>query len=92
MRENRIIALIEAYGLIMSPEEDISTKEAKVILHASQSNMEIVGNSYLYGYINGMKNTNKNMSKVPLYNIPMMSDEKWNQLAERNRLERLAAV
>lgn len=26
---------------------------------------------------------------VPLYDIPMMSDEQWNQLAEQNRKERL---
>lgn len=26
---------------------------------------------------------------VPLYNIPMMTDEEWNQLAEQNQKERL---
>lgn len=26
---------------------------------------------------------------VPLYNIPQMSDEEWNHLAEQNRKERL---
>lgn len=26
---------------------------------------------------------------VPLYNIPMMSDEEWNRLADQNQKERL---
>lgn len=27
-------------------------------------------------------------AKVPLINIPMMSDDEWNRLAYRNRIER----
>lgn len=32
--------------------------------------------------------TKKKEKKIPIYNLPMMSDEKWNRLAYQNWLER----
>lgn len=88
MRKERVIAIIEAYGSIFDVKDDITTSEAKTIIQSSRTRMEIAGNSYIYGYIRGRQNETENTKKIPIYNIPQMSDEKWNSLAEKNRRER----
>lgn len=70
------------------PDYDISCKEAKKIIMASSTSMEIVEYSYTLGYNRGINNGGT--VKVPLYNLNMISDERWNELAKRNRNERQA--
>lgn len=88
MREERVIAIIKTYGSIFGAKDDITTSEARAIIRTSKTRMEIVGNSYLYGYIKGSQNEIGNTKQIPLYNIRQMSDEKWNSLAGRNKEER----
>lgn len=84
-----VMKLIEIYGEYIPAEKDMRITDAKTIIRSSGTMMEVAGNSYLYGY---MKGSSDNKTMVPLYNIPMMSDDAWNRLAEQNRKERLAIV
>lgn len=83
--KRQIIAIIENYGMLMNPEQDINTSEAIDIIKGSRTKMEIVGNGYLYGYMRGSRERSK---KIPVYNLRQMTDEEWNKLAAQNRLER----
>ena len=84
--KKRIVSIIEGCGQLINPKEDISTLEAKEIIRFSLTNMEIVGNSYLYGYMRGRKYGGGKM--VPVYNLRQMTDDEWDALAKKNRLER----
>ena len=86
--KKQIITIIENYGKLISPEEDIGMAEARNIIHESQKNMEIVGNGYIYGYLRGASGGRNKM--VPVYNLKQMTDEEWNALASHNKLERMA--
>lgn len=85
--KKQIITIIENYGKLISPEEDISMAEARNIIHESQTNMEIVGNGYIYGYLRGASSSRK---MVPVYDLKQMTDDEWNALASHNKLERIA--
>ncbi len=84
--KKQIVSIMEECGQLINPREDISTSEAKEIIRFSLTKMEIVGNSYLYGYIKGRRYGNGKM--VPVYNLRQMTDDEWNVLAKKNRLER----
>jgi hypothetical protein len=84
--KKRIVSIMEEYGQLINPREDISTSEAKEIISFSLTKMEIVGNSYLYGYIKGRRYGSGKM--VPIYNLRQMTDNEWDALAKKNRLER----
>ena len=85
---NKTVQMIEVYGSLFDPEYDITTKEAKEIINSSETKMEIVSNSYLLGFMNGSReNAGKRM--VPVYDLPQISDERWNQLARQYSLERM---
>lgn len=86
MKKNRIMDIVECYGMSVDPKEDINFMDAMDIIKSSQSKMEIVGTGYLYGYMRGSRCGGKNM--VPVYNIRQMTDEEWNRRAYRNRMER----
>lgn len=82
--KNRIINIIMNYGDDFSPESDISYTDAMSIIQVSQSKMEIVENSYLYGHMRGVHD--KGVTKmIPLYNIRQISDEEWKELSRRNK-------
>lgn len=51
----------------------------------------IIDNSYILGYKDGMTAPEGKVF-LPIINIPMMSDEWWNELARQNALERSVAV
>lgn len=86
----RLLERIEAAGMCLEPSEDMKTSEAKQIIRNSRTAMEVAGSSYIYGYMNGAGNNDT--IKVPVLNIKMMSDERWNELARKNRLERQAVA
>lgn len=91
MRGNNILSAMATLEEVISPQNDMNTREAKLIILASQTKMEIAGNSYLYGFMRGSQNmSGKRM--VPLYNIRQMSDDEWNILAKKNREQRKAIV
>lgn len=74
--------MIDAFGGIISPEEDIQFSEASEIIRNSKTKMELIENSYVYGLFKGRKLSSITRS-VPVLNIPMMSDERWNELAAK---------
>lgn len=82
----QVISIIEHYGSLIEPKEDINITEARDIIGGSHTKMEIVGNSYLYGYMRGRASAGSKM--VPVLNIRQMSDEEWTELATKNKLER----
>lgn len=85
---NKTVQMIEVYGSLFAPEHDITTKEAKEIINSSETKMEIVSNSYILGFMNGsMESAGKRM--VPVYDLPQISDERWNQLARQYSMERM---
>lgn len=88
--KKQIVSIIEEYGQLINPKEDISTLEAKEIIRFSLTNMEIVGNSYIYGYMRGTSSSRNKM--VPVYSLKQMTDEEWGALASCNKLERTASA
>lgn len=46
----------------------------------------LIDNSYALGYADSAENNKKVM--LPVLNLRMMSDEEWNELARKNKLER----
>ena len=79
-----MLAIIEEYGQLINPKEDLNTLEAREILSFSHTKMEIVGNSYIYGYMRGTSSSRK---MVPVYNLRQMTDEEWQAMARKNKLE-----
>lgn len=71
--------VLETYGSEYEPEEDINFVDAIDIIKGSFSKMEMIHKGYEQGYICGKHSAQK---KVPLYNIPQISDERWNELAK----------
>lgn len=88
--KKHIVTIIEAYGMTISPKEDINTSDAMAIIKGSQTKMEMVGNSYLYGYMKGRSSGRSKM--VPVLNVRQMTDDEWSALAARNKMEREALV
>ena len=68
---------------LYQPHIDITCPEAKSIIRNSKTIMEVVEYTYKLGYNRGGA-----APRIPIFNIPMMSDEEWNKLAEKNRMER----
>ena len=85
-----MLAIIEEYGQLINPKEDLNTLEAKEILSFSHTRMEVVGNGYLYGFIKGRASSSRKM--VPVYNLRQMTDAEWNALASQNKLEKTASA
>lgn len=52
---------------------------------------QVIENTYSLGFKDGMSAAGKK-AFLPIINIPMMSDERWNELARQNALERSVAV
>lgn len=85
---NKTVQMIEVFGNSLDPKHDITTREAKEIINSSETKMEIVSNSYILGFMNGsQENSGKRM--VPVYDLPQISDERWNQLARQCSMERM---
>lgn len=84
MRENRIVDIVECYGMTVDPSEDINFVDAMDIIKGSNSKMEMVGTGYLYGYMRGSRNRGFTKN-IPLYNLKQMTDEEWNELARKNK-------
>ena len=82
--KNKIIDIIECYGMSVDPSEDINFVDAMDIITQSKSKMEMVGTGYLYGYMRGSRRSGS-MRQVPVRNIKQMTDEEWNELARKNR-------
>lgn len=74
---------INACGLAIDPHNDIQFDEANEIIENSTTEMELVGNGYIYGYLQGRKDLHKT-ADIPISNIPMMSDERWQELTREN--------
>lgn len=79
MGKNRIIDIVKHYGMIVDPDDDINFLDAIDIVLSSHSKMEIAGNSYLYGHMQGNQSA---VHRLPVYDLPQISDERWNQLAK----------
>lgn len=79
-----IMPVIEAYGEILNPQDDIQLSEATEIIRNSNTRMEMIENSYVFGFFNGRKSAQKR-NYIPVLNIPMMSDDRWNELAAKCR-------
>lgn len=92
MRGNRIVDIVECYGMTVDPSEDINFVDAMDIIKGSNSKMEMVGTGYLYGYMRGSQNRGGGMRQVPVRNIKQMTDEEWNRLAARNKEERKVSI
>lgn len=76
-----MLAIIEEYGQLINPKEDLNTLEAREILSFSHTKMEIVGNSYLYGFVKGRESSRRKM--VPVYNLRQITDDEWQNMAEK---------
>lgn len=76
------IEMLEEYGMRIHPENDMKTKEALIIIKGSRTKMEIAGNSYIYGYMQGIKNERKS---IPILNLKQISDSEWNEMAIKQR-------
>lgn len=85
MKKNRIIDIVECYGMTVDPSEDINFVDAMDIITESKSKMEMVGTGYLYGYMRGSRRRSNGMRQVPVCNLKQMTDEEWNELARKNR-------
>lgn len=85
---NKTVKVIEVYGSLFDPKHDITTREAKEIINSSETKMEIVSNSYILGFMNGSAES-EGKRMVPVYDLPQISDERWNQLARQNSIERM---
>lgn len=76
------IEVIEEYGMLMEPKNDMKTAEALAIIRGSRTKMEVAGNSYTYGYMKGVKAGRR---MVPVLNVKQISDDEWNEMARRQR-------
>lgn len=59
--------------------------------NAKQIMCQIIEDTYSLGFKDGMTAA-KGKVFLPIINIPMISDERWNELARRNAIERSVAV
>lgn len=69
---------------MLDPKNDMQFREATEIIQNSSTKMELAGNGYIYGYFKGVNSSDKT-KYVPVLNIPMLSDERWNELAAKCR-------
>ncbi len=63
--------------------DDIHYFDAIEIIAVSDSCFDAVDNSYKFGYISARRKADTDRRMVPVYDIPQMSDEHWNELAAR---------
>ncbi len=82
----QIMTIIENFGMLVSPEADINTAEAKSIIYSSRTKMEIAENAYLFGLIKGMESSHRQM--IPIYSLHQITDAEWQAMARKNKLER----
>lgn len=61
-----------------SPEWDLTSTEIGQIVEDNDTVSEMIAQAYKLGY-----NRAKARNNVPMLNIPMMSDERWNELAAK---------
>lgn len=80
MKNNMIMPIIEGYGAMIAPEQDMTWEEAQEIKANSRNEMEVIGNSYILGMLRGRKNQTM---VIPVLDIPVMSDEQWNELTKK---------
>ena len=81
-----MMALIEFHSKHLDPKDDINYTEAAIIAQNSRTKMEIIEKSFIFGFTQKGK-MDTNFKKIPILNIQMMSDERWNELAARCRRE-----
>lgn len=79
MTENTLLEIIDRYADGMDPQQDIRFTEVMDIIKGSVSKMEIVGYAYTYGHMLGSQPGTR---QIPIYSIPQMTDEHWNELAK----------
>lgn len=89
--KNKIMEIIEDYGYDFDPSQDMNIAEAMSIIDASKTKIEIAENAYLYGHMRGSCE-NGFSRQIPFYNLKQMSDEEWQEMAIRNKMEREAMV
>ncbi len=83
------MTLIEETGQRIAPKDDLQWREALELVSVSKNKMELIENSFIFGCIKAMRSSGE--KQVPVYDIPMMSDERWNELAAIQRMKRRAA-
>lgn len=81
MKNNMIMPIIEGYGAMIAPEQDMTWEEAQEIKANSRNEMEVIGNSYILGLFRGRR---VKEFPVPVLEIPFLSDERWNEIAKNN--------
>ena len=81
MKNNMIMPIIEGYGAMIAPEQDMTWEEAQEIRENSRNEMEVIGNSYILGMFRG-RNTKECV--IPVLEIPFLSDERWNEIAKNS--------
>lgn len=77
-----MLQLIEEVGQKILPKDDLQWKEAVELMGISENKMELIENSFILGCIKATRVSSE--KQVPVYDIPMMSDERWNELAREN--------
>ena len=60
------------------PEWELTTTGMRQIADDNDTVLEMIAQAYKLGY-----NRAKARNNVPMLNIPMMSDERWNELAAK---------
>ncbi|WP_373133003.1 hypothetical protein [Clostridium sp. M62/1] len=60
------------------PEWELTTTDMRQIADDNDTVLEMIAQAYKLGY-----NRAKARNNVPMLNIPMMSDERWNELAAK---------
>lgn len=88
-KASELMILIENTGSMLAPEDDLQWNEAAEIIRNSKTRMELAENSFVYGCYKAMHSTGQR--QVPVYDIPMMSDEQWNELVTKQKKARAAS-
>lgn len=69
----------------MNTEERLYYQDAMEIIAGSDSRMDAVDNAYMFGYAASMRRADLDRRMVPVLNIPQMTDERWNELATKQK-------
>ncbi len=78
-RENIEMA-INKFEKIADIEEYLKYQDAIEIIAGSKSHVDAVESSYMFGYITAIS------VGIPIYDIPQISDERWNELTKTNNV------
>lgn len=70
----------------MEADERLYYQDAMEIIAGSDSRMDAVDNAYMFGYAACMKRADMDRRMVPILNIPQMTDERWNELAGKGKI------